>query len=171
MSKNIILIGFMGTGKTEVGKEVAERLGYNFIDTDELIERKEGISIPEIFDKYGEPYFRKIESEIIEEVAKRNKVVIATGGGAVIKPDNRENLKRNGLMICLKASPEIIYSRTKNYNNRPLLKTDDPYRKIQDLLSEREQYYSQADFTVDTTDLGSSTVVEIILKELRRYNG
>lgn len=171
MNKNIVLIGFMGTGKSEVGKELAGRLGYRFVDTDELIEKREGISISEIFDKHGEPYFRKIENEIIEEVSRKERVVISTGGGAVIKQENRENLKRNGIMICLTASPEVINERTRNWGNRPLLKTDDPYKRIKKLLKEREPYYSEADITIDTSKLETSRVVDRILKEVKTNNG
>lgn len=170
-SKNIVLIGFMGTGKTEVGKELAERLGYGFIDTDELIEKKSGISISEIFDRYGEPYFRDIESEVIKDVSRKDKVVISTGGGAVIREENRENLKRKGILVCLTASPEIIHERTRSYDNRPLLKIDDPYKRIKELLKEREPYYSQADITIDTSDIETSEVVNKILKEVKIYNG
>lgn len=170
MNKNIVLIGFMGTGKSEVGKELAERLGYGFIDTDELIEEREGISISEIFDRYGEPYFRKIESEVIEEVSKKDKVVISTGGGAVIKQENRENLNRKGIMVCLTASPQVIHERTRSYDNRPLLKTDDPYKRIEGLLKEREPYY-EADITIDTSKIETSEVVDRILREAKTYNG
>lgn len=167
MKKNIVLIGFMGTGKSEVGKELAKTLGYKFIDTDELIERRERIPVSEIFDKYGEPYFRKIESEIIKDVSVMENVVISTGGGAVIRPENRMNLKRNSITICLTASPEVIYERTKDYDNRPLLKTDDTYMRIKELLKEREPYYSEADIKIDTTQLEAQKVVETIMKEMR----
>lgn len=167
MKKNIVLIGFMGTGKSEVGKELAKTLGYKFIDTDELIERREGISVSEIFDKYGETYFRKIESEIIKAVSVMENVVISTGGGAVIRSENRMNLKRNSITICLTASPEVIYERTKDYDNRPLLKTDDTYMRIKELLKEREPYYSEADIKIDTTQLEAQKVVETIMKEMR----
>ncbi len=166
MKKNIVLIGFMGTGKSEVGKELAKMLGYEFMDTDELIERREGIPVSEIFDKCGEPYFRKIESEIIDEVSVMENVVISTGGGAVVRSENRMNLKRNSIMICLTASPEIIYERTSGYDNRPLLKTDDPYMRIKELLKEREPYYSEADIRIDTTQLETQKVVEMIMKEI-----
>lgn len=167
MKKNIVLIGFMGTGKSEVGKELAKMLGYKFIDTDELIEKREGIPVSEIFDKYGETYFRKIESEIIEEVSIMKDVVISTGGGAVIRSENRMNLKKNSITICLTASPEVIYERTKDYDNRPLLKTGDPYMRIKELLKEREPYYSEADIKIDTTQLEAQKVVETIMKEMR----
>lgn len=166
MRKNIVLIGFMGTGKTDAGKGIAERLSYTFLDTDELIEKREGITISEIFEKYGEPYFRKAESEVIEEVSKKEGVVISTGGGAVIRNENRENLKRNGIMICLTADPEVIYERTKTFDNRPLLKTDDPYKRMRELMKEREGYYSQAEMTIDTTNKGTQEIVNIILERV-----
>jgi shikimate kinase len=166
MKKNIVLIGFMGTGKSEVGKELAKMLGYKFIDTDELIERREGIPVSEIFDKCGEPYFRKIESEIVEEVSEMENVVISTGGGAVISSENRMNFKKNSITICLTASPEVIYERTRGYDNRPLLKTDDPYMRIKELLKEREPYYSEADMKIDTTQLETQKVVEMIMREI-----
>ncbi len=166
MKKNIVLIGFMGTGKSEVGKELAGKMGYAFIDTDDLIEKREGISISDIFEKYGESYFRKVESEIIEEVSKKDGVVISTGGGAVIRPENIENLKRNGIMICLTASPEIIYERTRNIDIRPLLKTDDPDKRIRELLKEREKYYSIAEITIDTTNIETQGIVNMILERV-----
>ncbi len=166
MNKNIVLIGFMGTGKSEVGKEVAERLGYGFIDTDEIIEKREMLKIPEIFDKHGESYFRNIESEVIKEVSKKDRVVISTGGGAVIKYENRENLRRNSVMVCLTASPEVIYERTRRYNSRPLLKTNEPLMKIKELLNERQEYYSQADITLDTSDKSTADIVNIILERV-----
>lgn len=167
MKKNIVLIGFMGTGKSEVGKELAKTLGYKFIDTDELIEKREGIPVSEIFDKYGETYFRKIESEIIKDVSVMENVVISTGGGAVIRSENRMNLKKNSITICLTASPEVIYERIRDYDNRPLLKTDDTYMRIKELLKEREPYYSEADIKIDTTQLEAQKVVETIMKEMR----
>lgn len=166
MKRNIVLIGFMGTGKSEVGKELAEKMGYAFIDTDDLIEKREGFSISDIFEKYGEPYFRKVESEIIEDISKKDRVVISTGGGAVINPKNRENLKTKGVIVCLTASPEVIHERTGSFDNRPLLKTDDPYERIKGLLKEREPYYSQADITIDTSDMETSEIADIILERV-----
>jgi shikimate kinase len=166
MNKNIVLIGFMGTGKSEVGKELAKKMGYAFIDTDDLIEKRERISISGIFEKYGEPYFRKAESEIIEEVSKKDGVVISTGGGAVIKKENIENLKKNSVMVCLTASPESIYERVRDANNRPLLKINDPLTRIKELLKEREEYYSQADMTLDTSDKSTADIVNIILERV-----
>ncbi|HOM27495.1 MAG TPA: shikimate kinase, partial [bacterium] len=121
MEKNIVLIGFMGTGKTEVGILLAKRLNMNFVDTDKLIEEREKDRIVRIFEVKGEEYFREIEEKIIEEVSNYKNCVIATGGGAVIREKNYNNLKKNGILICLKATPEEIYKRTISKKDRPLL--------------------------------------------------
>jgi len=121
MKKNIILVGFMGTGKTVVGKIVAEKLKMQFIDTDKIIEEKEKDRIPRIFQVKGEEYFREVEEKVVEEVSKKENCVISAGGGAIIREKNFNNLKRNGIIICLEAEPSIILLRTSKTEDRPLL--------------------------------------------------
>jgi len=159
---NIILVGFMGTGKTSVGICLAETLGMSFVDTDNLIEKDSGMIISDIFSKMGEDYFRDLESSIIERVSKLERQVIATGGGAVKREKNLQNLKSSGIIFCLHASPEVILQRTSGYDHRPLLQVDDPISKINEILKEREQFYAKADYRIDTSDLTVEQVVEKI---------
>ncbi|MFQ5456080.1 MAG: 3-dehydroquinate synthase [Nitrospirota bacterium] len=161
--KNIVLIGFMGTGKTKVGSRLAKRLKYGFIDTDKIIEDKEGKTISEIFGRYGEEYFRDIEKKMINDISKYKGSVIATGGGVVLNPANIASLKKNGIIVCLKASPDIILSRTKNNKSRPLLNSEDRISEITRLLKSREPYYANADIVIDTSDISIEKAVEKII--------
>lgn len=167
--KNVVLIGFMGTGKTRVGQMVARRLGYKFVDTDDLIVRKTGMPISEIFAKFGEPHFRDIEQQIVAEVAAQDSQVIATGGGVPIREKNIRNLRRNGLLFCLNASPEVIEKRTSNDNSRPLLYTNNRLRQIEELLEARKPFYSAADYQIDTTNKTASRVAEEIIRLYRSH--
>ncbi|MCX5687815.1 MAG: shikimate kinase [Candidatus Omnitrophica bacterium] len=157
--KNIILVGFMGTGKSVVGKLLAKKLNRDFLESDDIIEAKEKMSIKDIFEKKLEPYFRLVEKEVIKEAAKRENVVISAGGGAIIDEENFKNLKNNGIIICLKASPETILKRTKDLKTRPLLNVLDPKKRIEELLAKRELFYNKADYSVDTDNLSINDVV------------
>ncbi|MCM8785874.1 MAG: shikimate kinase [Candidatus Omnitrophica bacterium] len=169
MSKNIVLVGFMGTGKSEVGILLAEKLKRRFIDTDKIIEEKEKDRIARIFQVKGEEYFREVEEQIIEEVSKYENCVIATGGGALIREKNYLNLKRNGVLICLTASPEEIYKRTLPKKDRPLLmRSKNVIETIKELLEIRKPYYSKADYTIDTTNKKIEAVVEEIIKIIEK---
>ena len=147
---NVALIGFMGTGKTSVGRHVAELLGFEFLDTDELIQSRTSRTITDIFSKDGEPAFRALERQIVEELAAREKTVIATGGGLPTNVENLAALKAFALVICLWASPEKIWDRVKNQTHRPLLHDPNPQKKIRELLSVREPFYKQADVLINT---------------------
>lgn len=162
--KNIILVGFMGTGKTAVGKELAKKLKMKFIDIDDIIEKREGMEISDIFEQKGEPYFRDVEKKVAREVSKQSNLVIAAGGGVVINEENVKNLKSNGIMICLNASPDKILERTKRYTHRPLLNVPEPSKRVWELLAKRAQYYARADYQIDTTNLTIDEVVQKILK-------
>lgn len=164
---NIILIGFMGTGKTSVGMKLAKILGMNFIDTDDVIESYSNMSIPDIFAHKGEEYFRDLESEVVDKVCKLSGYVIATGGGIVKREMNIKKLKSTGVIFCLYASPEIILQRTSPYNHRPLLQVDDPINNIRKLLSEREPFYACADHKIDTSNIDIDQVVEEIINTLK----
>ena len=155
----------MGSGKTEVGKRLAKRLGYTFIDTDLLIEEKTGKSISEIFSRDGELFFRDIETLILKELTGINKHVISTGGGIVTREENILHLRKIGFIIWLKASPETIFKRVNTETHRPLLKVDNPLEKIKRLMSQREQSYSEADLTIDTDGLEVEDIVNNIIRQ------
>ncbi len=141
---NIILTGFMGTGKTTLGRLLAEKIGYQFIDTDTQIERETRKTITELFKTQGEAAFRKLESELVEGLAQKEGLVIATGGGLVLDPNNVAVLSKTGKIICLTASPEEILARVaKQQDVRPLLQEKDPKAKIIDLLQQRDSVYRQ----------------------------
>lgn len=146
------LIGFMGSGKTSVGRALAEVLGFRFVDTDDLIEARAHKRITEIFEQDGEPAFRKLEGEIVSELEHQDGLMIATGGGLPIHPSNLESLKTHALIVCLWASPEKILQRVGNHSHRPLLNVPDPLTRIQALLEERTPFYKQADVLISTED-------------------
>lgn len=164
--QDIYLVGFMGTGKTAVGRRLAQELDLQLVDIDDLIVKKERRSINDIFAQSGEPYFRKAEKEALKEVAGKRRQVVACGGGIVIDPENITIMKQAGRLICLTARPEIILERTKKYTHRPLLNVADPLVKIKGLLEIRRPYYTEADFTVDTSDLSIEEAARKILEWL-----
>ena len=161
---NIYLVGFMGTGKTSVGRLLAEKKRWNFIDLDELIELKERRRIVDIFAKEGEPYFRKIEKKALREVASQKNFVVACGGGIVLDKENIKVMKSSGLMVCLTAAPKEILKRVAANTQRPLLNVTDPAGRIEILLKMRAPYYAQSDRTVDTTRLSIKEVAAKISK-------
>ncbi len=162
--KNIVLLGFMGTGKTAVGKRVAEKLEMEYLDIDDLIEKEAGMSISEVFSRFGEEYFRNLESKIAGQVSAYENKVIAAGGGIVLRKENLDNLRRSGILICLTARPEVILERTKKEHHRPLLEVDYPLETIKELLAYRAPFYAQADHSLDTSDLTVEQVVEKVIK-------
>lgn len=161
---NIYIVGFMGTGKTAAGKELARKKKWQFVDLDELIELRERRVISDIFAKEGEPYFRRVEKQVLKEVAKEKKFVVACGGGIVIDKDNVKVMKETGIMICLTATAEAILKRTCGYAHRPLLNVKDPKKQIGHLLKLRAPYYAQADKTIDTSKMSVEQVVQNIIK-------
>lgn len=169
---NIFLIGPMGVGKTTIGRHLARSLGLEFIDSDHVIEERCGADIPWIFDIEGEAGFRRRERAAIEELTRREGIVLATGGGAVLDRDNRADLDRHGTVVYLQASVDRILSRTGKSQNRPLLRTGDPRARIEQLLAEREPLYREiADITVDTDRRGVHSTVNFILKHLPAAKG
>ncbi len=167
MKTSIALIGFMGTGKTAVGKTLAERLDKKFIELDSLIEQKAGKTIPEIFSQDGEAAFRELEIEVTREVAERKNTVIACGGGVVLNEINIERLRKECIIVYLTASPKVILKRTSSdENKRPLLKKPDKALHIQELLRFRKPFYERAaDIKIDTSKLGINSAVEQIIKK------
>jgi shikimate kinase len=165
--KNIVLIGFMGTGKTAAARLLSKRLAMRYISTDELIEEKEKQPIVDIFAQKGEAYFRQVEQAVVKEVSLMKNVVIDSGGGVIIKEENIKNLKKNGIIICLAATADVILARTKGVKHRPLLNVGQPKEKIEELLFARAPYYKKADYTVDTSRLSVEEVVRKIEKILK----
>ena len=162
---NIILTGFMGTGKTTAGKALAARLNRVFQDMDDLIEEGAGLTVPEIFTIFGETRFRDIETQVCRDVAAGSGLVVATGGGALVNPENHRVLAASGTVICLSATPEQILERIRNETHRPLLDLapDNRLARIRALLSEREERYSAIPLQIDTTDLTVDQIVDRIL--------
>jgi shikimate kinase len=148
--RNLALIGFMGTGKSSVGRLVADMLRFTFLDTDDVIIARAGKSIAEIFEQQGEAAFRDWERKIVEELTRRSKTVIATGGGLPANESNLASLKTHSVVVCLWSSPEKIWERVRGQTHRPMLNEADPLAKIHELLAEREPYYRQADVLVNT---------------------
>jgi len=169
MKTNIALIGFMGTGKTVVGKRLAEKLDKEFVELDALIERKVGKTIPEIFQQDGEIAFRELEIEAAKEASKKKNVVIACGGGVVLNKINIDRLRKESLIVYLKASPGVILRRTlSDTNERPLLKSDNKALAVKELLKFRQPFYQRAaDMTIDTSKLDIDSVVERIIARVK----
>ena len=164
---NIALIGFMGTGKTSVGRLVAEQLHYDYLDTDDVIQTSTGRSITDIFTKDGEPAFRALEEKVVAELAGRTNTVIATGGGLPVNPDNLASLKRHALVVCLWSSPEKIWERVRHQGHRPLLHNEDPQAKIRELLAAREPFYKQADVLLNTELRSVREVAQQVVHQFR----
>jgi shikimate kinase len=165
--QNLALIGFMGTGKSSVGRLVAEQLHFTFLDTDELIETVTSKTIPEIFEQQGEEVFRQLETKVVAELNTRFKTVISTGGGLPINPANLASLKTHALVVCLWASPETIFERVRHQTHRPLLHDADPRARIRNLLTVREPFYRQADVLVNTELRSVREVAQQIIHQFR----
>ena len=163
--RNLALIGFMGTGKSCAGRLAAETMHYTFLDTDHVIEARAGKSINDIFQQDGEPAFRDWERRIVEELTRRNRTVIATGGGLPIGEGNLASLKTHALVVCLWASPETIWERVRAHAHRPLLNEGDPIAKIRELLAVREPHYRQADVLVNTERRSLREVAQQVLHQ------
>jgi shikimate kinase len=165
--KNIVLVGFMGTGKTSVARALSRKLGMKYVSTDEFIEKKEKTSIADIFSGKGENYFRKAEKDAVKGLSLMENVVIDAGGGAVTDPENVEHLKKKGIIVCLWAEPEVILDRTKKYTHRPLLNVGNPLEKIRELLMVRKPFYERADYHIHTSKMTPGQVVEEIERTVK----
>ncbi|WP_034297988.1 bifunctional shikimate kinase/3-dehydroquinate synthase AroKB [Herbaspirillum sp. RV1423] len=167
MSGSIFLVGLMGAGKTTIGRALAKKLNKRFVDSDHEIESRTGASIPVIFEIEGEESFRKREAEVIRELSAQQDIVLATGGGAILRADTREYLKQRGTVIYLRAGINQILQRTGRDKNRPLLQTADPRRKLEELSRQREPYYREvADFVIETGRPNVQFLVQAILSQL-----
>lgn len=166
--RNIALTGFMGCGKTAVGRVVARVAGFEFLDTDQFIEEHVGMTIQRIFEEHGEETFRRYEREVVTRLAERENTVIATGGGLLVDAENMGTMKQYAMVFCLWASPESIWRRVKGQSHRPLLNTDDPKQRIIDLLEERKPAYSRSDMLINTEYRSAKDVANLILGQFRK---
>ncbi len=166
--RNLALAGFMGVGKSTVGRMVAEHLGFEFLDTDERIEREAGRSIREIFADHGEGVFRGMEKNLVRSLADRDRLVISTGGGLIVDPDNLASLQSHALVVCLWASPETIYERVRHMTHRPLLQTPDPQAKIRELLAAREPFYRLADVLISVEMRSAREVAQHVVHQFHQ---
>jgi len=167
-ARAIVLMGFMGTGKSEVGRRLAQRLGRAFVDTDQLVEERAGKRVAAIFAEDGEAVFRTLERDAVADAVGRSGAIVSVGGGAVLDPENVRRLREAGMLIYLTARPEVILRRIGNAASRPLLK-DDPHGAVSRLLAERGPVYAAAaDVTVDTSERSAAEVVEEIQLALGR---
>jgi shikimate kinase len=168
---NLYLVGFMGTGKSTVGRAVAQRVGFHCIDSDHEIERKQGKDIPAIFAQLGEPAFRAMEREFIEGGHPATRTVIACGGGLVVAPGMLARLKAHGVVVCLHASVETILARTSRQKNRPLLNVEDPEARIRKLFAEREPIYRSSGSVILTDGRSMNDLIAHVLRVWKRESG
>jgi len=169
MRQNIVLIGFMGSGKSSIGRLLAKRFRFRFVDTDRLIVDRARLEISDIFARHGETYFRDLETGAIESLTRLNRSVLATGGGAVLRERNVALLREIGFVVGLTASEEVIFERVSRNSKRPLLQTENPRETLRKLLAERRGIYeAAAHLTVDTSQLSHEQVAELIDGEARR---
>jgi shikimate kinase len=173
MKTSVALVGFMGTGKTAVGRALAEKLRKRFIELDPLIEQKAGKTIPEIFSEDGEIAFRELEIAVTKEAAEEKDAVIACGGGVVLNKINIDRLKKEAVIVYLTASPKVILKRTlRDEEERPLLKVANPAQTIRELLRFRQPFYERAaEITINTSRLGIEATVTQIITRLKEYEG
>lgn len=169
-NQNIFLIGLMGAGKTTIGRQIASELSLDFFDSDHEIEKRTGVTITHIFDIEGEAGFRKRETAMLDELTGNKGVVLATGGGAILKPENRQFLMSRGTTIYLYADIDTLLERTAKDRNRPLLQTEDPKAKLEELLAIRDPLYREtADIIIDTGKDSVRLAIKEILEKLQDY--
>ena len=165
--KNIFLIGFMGAGKTTVGKILAKRLRLTFIDLDEVIEKELNLTIREIFSRYGEDFFRDAETKALRSIADKDRYVIAAGGGVVLRKKNWQIMKPNGFTVYLRAPAEVLWTRVRNNASRPLLQVENPFDRLCELLSQRISQYEKADLIVDTENVSPEHLALEIAEKMK----
>lgn len=166
MGNNIILVGMPASGKSTIGMLLAQKLPeYSLFDTDSIIEKTQGMTISEIFEKYSEDYFRKLEYDTIKMVCAGKHKIISIGGGAFENPDNRATLLKFGKVFYLKSDLDILYCRISKDSTRPLLQNENPKQVLENLLKKREENYQKAHFTIDTSSLSEDEIIGFILNE------
>ena len=171
LPENIFLVGLMGAGKSTVGRILARRLGKRFVDTDHEIEKRNGVTIPVIFEIEGEDGFRRREQEVLADLAQEKDLVLSTGGGIVLKPENREVLRNHGFVVYLNARPELLADRTKHDRTRPLLNVEDPLTRLRELYAVRDPLYREVAHAIVETGRGApQQVVQAILGEISRID-
>lgn len=170
MTQNVALIGFMAVGKSAVGRNLARKLRFRFVDLDRLIEKNEGLKVREIFAQKGEPYFRQLEKQMLADTLERGGQVIATGGGAIMDEENLTLLRERALIVGLTASVDVLLARAGIGSKRPLLGGADRKERIEELLKQRESRYAQASVMIDTSDLTINQVVEKVIQILGSKN-
>jgi shikimate kinase len=168
-ARSIVLVGMMGVGKSTIGRRLAARLRLPFVDADTEIEAAAGMTIPEIFERHGEPHFRDGEARVIARLLDGGPVVLATGGGAFMREETRARIAAKAVSIWLKADPEIIMRRVRRRADRPLLQTADPEATVARLLGEREPVYRNADLTISSRDVPHERIVEECIETLRAH--
>lgn len=169
-SGNLILVGMMGSGKTTMGRALARHLGKVFVDSDEEIIKRTGVTVPHIFDIEGEAGFRLRETAAIRDLVGRDNIVLATGGGAVLAEENRAVLQQNGIVIYLKASVHDLWQRTKHDRNRPLLQTSDPHAKLTELFQQRDPLYQQvSDIVVQSGKQSVHVLMQHLADEIEKF--
>ena len=167
-ARSVVLVGMMGSGKSSIGRRLAARLTVPFVDADAEIEAAAGMTIAEIFEKHGEPYFRAGEARVIARLLEHGPQVLATGGGSFMNPDTRALIRAKGVSVWLKAELDVLMKRIKRRGDRPLLKNDDPAATLTTLIAERYPVYADADLTVASRDVPHESIVEEIVAELRQ---
>src|SRR5215510_6771720 len=165
--RSVVLVGMMGAGKSTIGRRLAARLRLPFLDADTEIETAAGMTIPEIFERHGEPHFRDGEARVIARLLEGGPIVLATGGGAFMREETRRRIAAKAVSIWLKADPDVIMRRVRRRADRPLLQTADPEGTVTRLLTEREPIYRNADLTIASRDVPHDKIVEECLETLR----
>lgn len=168
-NRNIVFVGLMGAGKTAIGRKVAQMERLSFIDSDHEIEAVSRMTIPDLFEKYGEAEFRSLEQRVIERLLRQGGQVVSTGGGAFMNSQTRANIARHGISVWLKADLDLLMTRVAKNRNRPLLRNDDPRSVLARLMADRYPVYETADLTVETRDIKREIIASEVIEKVEEY--